>query len=461
MFDERQYKSVAPDVDYLLRYFDRHGMMNPTESTEALLAAFEKLWSVLASLAPLAKNEEAKTIWLRIPRGTIEDYGNCNYTFEEAQDYGEVNTYEEYENNWKYEYPDELAWYELTVVKSFEKDGSLRFYGVILDHKTIISALTDNSYGESNRFEQDAAVNLCDLILPAAQESIDLLKAGRYNDLVESSLPYHFRTGVIRRADLCDYDSDYRARDFDGLSEEAVDKFKSLISSGINDVDRISCIRDFTANDFFKACKIGYEAIGKDCSKYTLPELYQRYADGRDEGLTGMRHGLNAGPGIDFDSPTAWNEWYNGNRGGGHPWEVVPGGNSTHMELFVRNKASELDYELRAGRITQAEYDEKISRAGYYFEIAGMQRQFESVSFYIALSEAGLPVVIAGAEELLARFEATDYVGIVPHHLPTRYCESLFPDSYGTIIDFTHVYKGEDPWFDKITWLPEDKAEIN
>ena len=61
------------------------------------------------------------------------------------------------------------------------------------------------------------------------------------------------------------------------------------------------------------------------------------YADGRDEGLTGQGHGLNAGPGIDFDSPAAWNDWYFGTRGGGHPWEVVPGGNSTHVELYVCN----------------------------------------------------------------------------------------------------------------------------
>lgn len=460
MFNGRNYKLVAPDVDCLLRYFDHQNMMNPTESTEPLLAAFEKLWSALAPLAPLTKNEEAKSIWLRIPRGTIEDYGNCNYTFDEARDYGEVETYEEYENNWKSEYPNSPVWFNLTVVKSFDKDGRLRFYGVNLGSKNIIYALTDRFSEEGNRFIQDAAVKLCELILPAAQESIKLLKSGTYNDLVESSLPYQFRTGVIRRSDLYDYEPNYRTVDYDGLREETVDKFKKLISSGVNDADRIGRIREFTANDFFNACKIGYEAIGKDCSKYTLPELYQRYSDGRDEGLTGMGHGLNAGPGINFDSPSAWNEWYNSKRGGGHPWEVVPGGNSTHMELYVQSDTRELDYKLRIGTITKEEYDRRIICAGYYFEIMGMQRPFESVSFYIALFEAGLPVVIAGAEKLLARFNATDYIGVVPHHISPRYCESLFPDDYGAIVDFTHVYKGYDPWIEKIMWLSEEKAKL-
>ena len=99
-----------------------------------------------------------------------------------------------------------------------------------------------------------------------------------------------------------------------------------------------------------------------------------------------------------------------------------------------------------------------MEKAGDYFAIVGIKRQFEAVSFYLALSSAGLPVIIGGAEELLARFEATDYIGIVPHHYPTRYCESLFPEKYGNMIDFTHVYKSEDTWFEQIEWLPEEEA---
>ena len=67
------YKLVAPDVDSLLRYFDRQHM-NPTQSTPALLNAADPIFSLLAPLAPLKNNDEAKAIWLRIPRGTIEDY---------------------------------------------------------------------------------------------------------------------------------------------------------------------------------------------------------------------------------------------------------------------------------------------------------------------------------------------------------------------------------------------------
>jgi len=82
------------------------------------------------------------------------------------------------------------------------------------------------------------------------------------------------------------------------------------------------------------------------------------------------------------------------------------------------------------------------------------------VNFYLTLRDANLPVFVYDAEELVARFKGTDYVGIVPHHTITRYCANLFPEKYGSIIDFTHVYRDEDKWFDKIAWLPEEPAEL-
>lgn len=455
--DEKQYNLVAPDVDELLRYFDR-GLMNPTQSTPSLLEAFSILSDILEPLAPLKKNNEAKAIWIRVPRGVIEDYAS----FEEMKEWEEVETYEEYENRWREDYPEEYSWYELVAVKSFDLDNNLRYYGISLGNERVISASTeDRSFWDSDGYyPEEAAVKLCSLVVPAVQESISLLQSGTYNALVEKELPYQFRVGVIKRNVLWEYEPEAKECAYDGLSEDAVQEFKKLIISGANNEKKIGRIRNFTANDFFRACKIGYEAIGKDCSGFSLPDLYMHYADGRDEGLTGQGHGLNAGPGIDFNSPAAWDEWYFGKRGGGHPWEVIPGGNSTHVELYVRNDRHDLDWLLRSGEISQIEYDERIEKTGYYFAIAGIKRQFEAVSFYLALSAAGFPVIIGGAEELLARFEATDYIGIVPHHHPTRYCESLFPEQYGDMIDFTHVYKNEDTWFERIEWLHEDPAEL-
>ena len=454
----RDYKLVAPDVDALLRYFDRR-YMNPTSSTLSLLTAVGPLFDALSPLAPLDKNSEAKGIWLRIPRGTIEDYS----TFEDMREWGEVETYEEYEARWIEEYPEELSWYRLVTVQSFESDGKLRYVGISLGNETIVSmSMEERSfYDQMGCYEEAAACRLCSLILPAVRESMALLADGSYNQTVAALLPYQFRVGVIRRQDLWEVEPDVRTSDYDGLSEESVREFRELVGSGMNSTDKIGRISVFTANDFFNACKLGYESIGKDCVGQSPSKLYLCYADGRDEGLTGKGYGLNSGPGIDFDDPKAWDEWYfHRSQRGGHPWEVVPGGNSTHVELYVSHDVRRLEWDLRLGKITEEEYGQALEGAGYYFVIAGKHRQFEAVSFYLALSAAGLPVVIRDAEQLLARFEGTDWVGVVPHHVFTRYCEELFPDEYGDIIDFTHAFKGEDAWFDRIVWLPEEEAAI-
>ena len=86
----------APTIDRLLRYFDR-GHMNPSAPTERIKMAMEPLFKTLSSLAPLNENSEAKAIWLKIPRGEISDYGS----FDEFKDYGEVETYEEFETQGK------------------------------------------------------------------------------------------------------------------------------------------------------------------------------------------------------------------------------------------------------------------------------------------------------------------------------------------------------------------------
>ena len=52
-------------------------------------------------------------------------------------------------------------------------------------------------------------------------------------------------------------------------------------------------------------------------------------------------------------------------------------------------------------------------------------------------------------------------IGIVPENSATRYCESRFPEKYGTILDFMHVDEEDMENFgDKIEWLPEDPAVL-
>ena len=457
MNNEKDFRLIAPDIDSLLRFF-RDGHTNATSPTPAVIAAINPVFDALRNLAPSKRNDEYKSIWLQIPRGTIDDY----YSYEDMLANVSVESREQYEAFWQEDYPDELKWYKLELIESRNREGDIRFRAVFLDHKCVVSITFERNGDPFPIYTEEAVVTLCSLIMEAIPASMEKLKQGTYNDDVNAHLPYWFRTGVIRRSVIWKKaPDDWKKDGMDGLSPETASEFKRLQESGINDVQKIGRIKSFTANDFFHACELGYKALGYDCDGLTPDKLYLKYADGRDEGLTGTGYGLNAGPGIDFDDPAAWDQWYFSSRGGGHPWEVVPGGNSTHMDLFVSNDVELLGYQFRLGEISQQEYDERLAKAGYYFHIRGKHRPLESVTFYTTLSAAGLPVVIDDAKEILARFDGSDYVGIVPHHVALKYCESMFPVKYGPVIDFTHVYAddiaalGED-----IEWLPEAEARL-
>lgn len=219
---EQNYKLVAPDIDRLLNCFER-GHLNPSGITPKLDQAMKPLFKVLAPLAPLKSNNEAKTIWIQVPRGDILDFDS----FEDLKDWGEVETYTEYENLWKQEYPDEVKWYKLVIVEGKNHDGQVDFKAVALGNKTIISARMDEEAKEN--YKDDYAVTLCNLIIGAAEKSIQLLKSGKYNDMVQANLPYEFRIGVIKRSDLWKHDSEYKKFNFDNLSEEKVSVFRSLL----------------------------------------------------------------------------------------------------------------------------------------------------------------------------------------------------------------------------------------
>lgn len=102
-----EWKLVAPDIDRLLGCFDR-GYKNPTAQTRKVLGALDRLFEVLADLVPLATSNEAKSIWLKIPRGSLDDFDS----YEDLLGEGEVGSREEYIALWESEYPDAYTWYE-------------------------------------------------------------------------------------------------------------------------------------------------------------------------------------------------------------------------------------------------------------------------------------------------------------------------------------------------------------
>ena len=141
MISLNNYKLVAPDIDSLLNCFE-WGFLNPAAPSEDLCKALDPLFEILRNLAPLRKNNEAKAIWITIPRGAIEDFDS----YEDMLEWGDVKNREEYEQYWLEEYPEPVCWYELVISEAFHKDGSKWFRAVHFGDKSIINAHFDYDY---------------------------------------------------------------------------------------------------------------------------------------------------------------------------------------------------------------------------------------------------------------------------------------------------------------------------
>ncbi len=418
-------KFVAPNFDRLIRCFSNNYRDSSKPSRE-LSEAIDELFSSIKYIKPLKNNDEIKMVWIRVPRGDITDFGD----YEEMSEDEEVTNYDEYLHLWEETYPNEFEWY--CVVFSEYKN----YKAASVNNFTIINAEMGSPSEDKNCYDEIAIV-LIKLLIMAINDIMNFIKSNKYKELINKEVPYKYKKGVVKRKFLWEINKEEKMYTFEGLSEETYKKFCNYIESGENSTEKISRIENFTARDFFTACAIGYKACSYEGTDLPIINQYLKHADGRDGGLTGRRFDSD-GDGVNLDDPEAWNNWYNNRmHSGGHAWEVCRGGNSTHVSLYVSN------------------YN-KDNKKGYYFVVSGKSfgRAAETINFYVAIKEAGYPIVIDDGDAMLARLRATDYVGIVPHLVPTRYCESLFDEKYGTILDFMHVYDEDLAKFgDKIEWF--------
>lgn len=146
---------------------------------------------------------------------------------------------------------------------------------------------------------------------------------------------------------------------------------------------------------------------------------------------------------IDENSPQEFADWIDGTHpkrtGGGHPWEIKRGGNTTHINLSVRRPP----YGAKEGCI--------VELCGESFT-----RLAETVKMALALIDAGKPITIADPEGIRGRLLAQDNIGIVPETHSLHRANQRFPQ-HQNVYDVLHYrslgrYKQRLKPF--ITWEP-------
>jgi hypothetical protein len=173
-----------------------------------------------------------------------------------------------------------------------------------------------------------------------------------------------------------------------------------------------------TADDYFRYCKIAYAAGKRKGEKIDTSlsgrEMYSRYADGRHEGLLD----------IDPTSKKEFADWIDRRHpkreGGGHPWEIKRGGNTTHIDLSVFRPSS---------------YRQESFKVELRGESIG--RMAETVRMFLAIHKAKLPISLAKPEGIRNRLLAQDNIGIAPSYAMLHRANQRF-DKSKWVFDVIH-----------------------
>lgn len=391
---------TAPKLDLLLEVLDNKSL-NPEVYDNKVITKVKELFKLLEKIKPVTNDgEDIKVLYFTTIKGIVEDYKD----YEEAKEFGEVSSYEEFENMFNEQYQEEIYWYKMTTNK-YEN-----YYSLSINNKHIIYANTDS---EVSSFENYQLQELLDFLIIKVKECIKKLENNTYNEYINTNLPYKNRFGVIKRSDYWNLYPKAKKSLLEELSQEDIDYFIKNASDKPNER-----IKEMTSGKYFECVRLAYQSNNYEIEGLSDKELYLKYADGRDEGLSKLKE----------TSSSDFNDWYNDkNHFGGHPFEIIRGHSFARVNLYISS-------------------DEN----GYYLSLEGSKilRKIEIVKIYIILTTNNVPVKIYNSDIIKEALKGNDYIGIVPNEIFPVYCEGYFKEYKP--LEFTHIK--DDKMLKYIKW---------
>ena len=383
---------TASKMDYLIEVLNNR-TYNPISYDILVKEKVEELYRLLDNIKPLS-DDEYKILYFSIPKGNMEEYDN----------------YEEF-NRFNKEYPDEIYWYKM--ITSRYKN----YYTISINSKNILYA----DMNKEDSFENYQLQELLDFLIIKVKECVVMLENGTYNEYIKNNYSYKNRFGVIKRSKYWKLYPKIKEDLLNRITEKEINYFIENAKGEIN-----NRIKNMTSSKYFECVSEVYKNIGYDTNNLTDKELYLKYSDGRDDGLSK----------IDENSSNEFNEWYNDNeKFGGHPWEIIRGHSFSRVNLQVCN-------------------DEK----GYYLSLDGSKllRKIEIVKIFNILNKNNIPIKINNVEKIKNALKGVDYLGIVPNEIIPIQCGGYFNKYNPT--EFIHI---DDPKIYKyIKWEPLENIEL-
>lgn len=397
---------TAPQLDFLLEVFNIKDY-NPQSYNTLVKEKVDILYEQLDKIKPLS-DDEYKILYFSVPKGNIENYGN----YEELKEFGDVSSYEEFVDRFNKDYPDEIYWYKMTSTK-------YKNYRMIsINSKSIIYADMDSDDYDLENYQLQ---ELLDFLITKVKEIIKKLENKTYNKDIKENYSYKNKFGVIKRKEYWRLFPKSKKNLLNEISQEEMDYFIKNASE-----KQDNRIKDMTSGKYFEYVALAYKTLEYQTNNLSNKELYLKYADGRDEGLSKIDENSN----IQFD------KWYNDDtKFGGHPWEIIVGHSYSRVNLYIG-------------------HDE----LGYYLTLDGSKilRKIEIAKIFNTLNKNNIPIKIYNADVIKNAFNGNDYIGIVPNKILPLVCESYFK-KYKPL-EFTHI--NDNKILKYIKWEPLENIEL-
>lgn len=369
----------APELDRYLRVLEVRNL-NSQSCSKKTKVKINELYEVMDLIEPQPYGDNLKILYFTVPRGDITHYGN----YEELKKDGEVKSYKEFEKFFQEDYPDSLYWYKLVVT------SNENYRVVSVNRNLIVYTNLDDELPYDIPYLND----LLDFIIVKAKKSIKLMKDGIYNDYVKNNLSFKNRFGVIKRSDYWNIYPEVEKELYEKINENEISDFVKYARSKTEDR-----IKEMNASMYFEWVKIALEAIGYEVSNMAAKEVYLKYADGRDNGLSSLSD-------LDYEAFANWyldNQWHFD-----HTFEIVPGYSFSRINLMVLK--DELGYFLAMSDVILC-----------HVEIA---------KIYLALHSKSIPIIIYNVDALKKALLGEDYLGMVPEDVFLANCENYFVGPY-------------------------------
>ena len=402
---------TSPQVELYIEQNDNN-LFKTSKLNEDSTNLLKELFSIVKKINNCGEHEmERRKFYFFAPKGTFEQYKKI---------------YDEPEETLKEWFRTETdRWYEIKFLFHQSKWAPEPYYGVYINNFYVLS-INDSNEKESPLVD---ATDFIKELIEIAKETIKEIEEGIYNEKVKKELPYDMRYGKVPRKYF-----------WEALPSEK-EKYKFT-------EHEIEVLRNYkleeepvilTARKYYEICGICYKSIGleqhgtkfedteEERKRYhgiTPKELYYRYADGRDDGLSA----------VPMDDEEEFQKWLKHKEpyeySGGHPFEIMfswSGNKSVHLYA----------------------HDNKLILAGGEYPANVM-----AARMYVALKDKGIPVGF-NAKEMLDKIDEKDDIGILPGYVWREDC-------FDGVYDYINISESEYKKLkDYIIWEEIPEVHIN